>query len=279
MHILKNTKQTLEVTFDQGDADGDVAVVVTDAAGTQVATGNATLDADGRYTFDLAAQADVASLTVRWSGEWAAAAQSVETHAEIVGAFLFTVADLRDFNDRKLADDTDYPDALIAEKRDTITDYFEQVCNVSFIPRFARDVLEGENRQTLWLMKRRPSRLLSVTADGTEFDADAIAEVDVYDSGKLWRPQVWPWNPGNRRNVVVEYEYGYQVVPLKIREAAMVLARYELITSDLSDRTIAVNTELGNVRLSVPGEKYPTGIPVVDTALCQYDETRDLEAF
>jgi hypothetical protein len=232
----------------------------------------------GRYTYALQPQTDVASLTVEWAGEWAGVAQQIETAVEIVGSQLFTVAQLRDFDDRKLASTT-YSDDLLAAKRDEITDFFEQVCNVSFIRRYSRDLIAGEYRRTAYLMRRRPVKLLTVEINGQALTSDEITEIVLYDSGKIERQGPFPYNPVNGRNVIVGYEYGWPVPPARVVTAALVLARYELTTSDIGDRTLSVSNDLGVVRLSVPGEKYPTGIPVVDAELSQYDETSDMEAF
>lgn len=280
MHILTNTQGTLDVVFDAGYADGAVTVTVTNAAGGQVTTGAATKDntTPGRYTFALAPQTAVASLTATWAGAWGGVAQSVEIYAEIVATQLFTIQQLRDFDDQKLAA-TVYTDEQLAEKRDEIHDFFERVCNVSFVRRYARDVLKGEWRRDIYLMRRRPQKILSVTVDDLALSSDDVALLTTYDSGKLERPTLWPYRPVQPRNIVVEYEYGWQQPPAKIVEAAKVLARYEIVARDVGDRTISVNTELGQVRLSVPGQNYPTGIPVVDAALAQYDESSTLEAF
>jgi hypothetical protein len=73
--------------------------------------------------------------------------------------------------------------------------------------------------------------------------------------------------------VVVAYEYGWPTPPADVSRAAMILARYELVSSDISDRMVSFSNDLGEVRLSVPGNKYPTGIPIVDATLARYDET------
>jgi hypothetical protein len=168
---------------------------------------------------------------------------------------------------------------MLAAKRDEITDFFEQVCNVSFIRRYQRDQLSGEDRRNIYLMKRRPRKIITATVNGAALTVDDIAGMTLYESGKVGRLTYWPYNPTAGRNVVIGYEHGWQVPPAKIIEAAKILARYELVSSELGDRTLSVTNDLGTVRLSVPGEKYPTGIPVVDAVLFQYDESSDLEAF
>ena len=65
------------------------------------------------------------------------------------------------YGDRALANTTTYPDLDIRAARDRITDLFEQICGASFIPRFARDVLDGSNDDTISLSNRRPTRIIS----------------------------------------------------------------------------------------------------------------------
>jgi hypothetical protein len=281
MHYLTNTSAELEVILDAGNADDAVIATVRDANGTQLATGDATLDetTPGRYTFELAPHADVAAITTTWSGQWGGVAQTFETADEIVGTLLFTLGELRAFNDKKLADSTKYPDALLAAERDAVTDFFAQVCNVSFVRRYQRDELDGGWARDLWLLKRRPQQILSLVVDGVTLDEGDRTGITLYESGRMYRSTQWPWNPVNPRNVVIGYEHGWARPPLAIKRAALILARYELVVDDIGDRTLSVNTELGAVRLSVPGPNYPTGIPIVDKALEEYDETSVIEAW
>lgn len=282
MHILTNTQAELEIVFDAGYADAAVDIAIVDAHGRQVvASTPATKDdaTDGRYTYELAPQADVASLTATWSGMWGGVEQSIETTVEVVASQLFALNALRSFDDKALGSDSQYPDDELAAKRDEITDFFEQVCNVSFVRRYARDVVAGEWRYHTYLLQRRPQKILAISVNGVALSDDEIAAITLYDSGKVMRSTPWPWNPVSPNNVVVEYEHGWKVPPAKIVEAAKILARYELVTNDIGDRTLSINTELGQVRLSVPGQNFPTGIPIVDAALAQYDETSDIETF
>jgi hypothetical protein len=270
--ILVNTAATLSVDFSAGAADGSVTVTVTRDDGTVlVNAATAVHGAAGSYSYALAPVSEIDQLTIRWAGSWGGVAQSVTTYAEVVGGLLFTLAELRDFGDGKLASSSEYPDSLLIAKRADVTGLFEQVCAVSFIPRYAKDTLEGRNRRVLRLAHRRPNRLLTVTVNGTALSSNERAQLDLYPDGRIDHPAYWPANLP-RRNVVVAYEHGYKIAPARIKTAALTLARYELISTDLSDRTVSLSTDLGAVRLSVPGEKYPTGIPVVDAALIRFSE-------
>lgn len=77
---------------------------------------------------------------------------------------------------------------------------------------------------------------------------------------------------GGYQNVVVEWERGFSVTPEPIKRAALALAHYELISSEITDRMVSFANELGTVRLSTPGKWTPTGIPLVDATLMRYDK-------
>lgn len=270
-HILKNTQATVEITFTAGDATGNVTYSATDADGTVVASGTATNEVEaGRYTFVLAPQAAVKSLKIVWTGTWAAAVQSMTTYAEIVGGYLFTLAEARAYDKAALASTTDYPDATIAAARDGITDFFEQVTGVSFVPRYGRAVTDGMGYD-LWLPHRQLRTLLAGSVDGTALTVAQIADVEVYESGRMYRTDAWGWSSSpSRRVVVVGYEHGYLSVPWDVHQAALMYLKYVLKSSDVSDRTVSWSNELGTFRQAVPGRQYPTGIPAVDAALGRY---------
>lgn len=267
--VLKNTQATLEVTFTSA-ADGTVTVTTTKGDGSNGPGGNATRDgATSRYTFVLAPQAEVESFVVKWAGVWGGVAQSVETRVDVVGAQLFALSEARAFDNRALQSTSLFPDAALRVARASVTDFFEECCNVSFVPRYARETIDGNGDTRLRLSKRRVRKLLSVSIDGVALSAPDLAALKLYDWGRLVREGGWS---EGARNVAVSYEHGWASVPAAIRRAALVLSRHELVVSDHSDRMIAVSNELGTVRMSVPGRDYPTGIPVVDAALARYDE-------
>jgi hypothetical protein len=268
-HIRRNTQGTLLIDRPPGPATG-VTVTVTNAAGTTVASGPAT-STGNTYTFTLPPQPNLDELTVTWSGTFDGVAQSVTTYAEIVGTYLFRVDTARAFGDRVLADTTRYPDADIEAMRAEITDMFEQICKVSFITRYGRDVLDGTNSASIDLTHRRPQRIISGSISGTALTAQQIADIALYPGGRaVWISGTWwPWR---RNSIQLDYEHGWAMTPPDIGYAALVLCRYQLVSNDISDRMIAFDNDLGTVRLSIPGRQFPTGIPIVDATLARYDE-------
>jgi hypothetical protein len=270
--ILKNTRATLEMVFSAGNADAAVTVTVTGADGAAIQSGSASALGSGDYTFGLNPLAELNSLTVVWAGTWSGVAQSITAYADVVGANLFSLADLRAFGDKVLANATTYPDADLRATRGRITDKFEDRCSCSFVPRFARDVLDSTGNCRIWLSRKRVRRIISASVDGVALSDLTILKP--YPTGRLERTTgTWGSGWNNWQNVIVSYEYGWPSPPADISRAAMTLARYELVSSDISDRMVSFSNDLGEVRLSVPGNKYPTGIPVVDETLHAYDET------
>jgi hypothetical protein len=270
--ILKNTSATLQETFSAGAADGTVTVTVTRADGTALTSGPATHGAGGVYTFTLAPQAALDLLTVTWTGAWSAVTQSIVSYAEIVGGNLFAIADARAFDDRVLSDLTKYPDVDIREARERATDLFESVCGVSFVPRYGRDTLDGTGTSTIRVLKSKVNRVISASINGAAMTAGDLAGLTIYRSSDIVRYSgVWNGPTASAgQNVVIAYEHGYVTPPTDIRRAALTLARYELVSNDVSDRMVAFDNDLGSVRLSVPGYNYPTGLPVVDATLNRY---------
>jgi hypothetical protein len=97
--VLRNTAETLTVTFYSGesgtDADGAVTIGIVDEAGaTVVASGTSTTSSgSGVYTYDLAAQSNLKNLTATWSGTWGSA-MTFGTHHEVVGGWYATPAEV-----------------------------------------------------------------------------------------------------------------------------------------------------------------------------------------
>ena len=281
MLILKKTQGTLDVEFDTA-ADANVTVTITDADGNAIETAaDATHDSGGRYTFALPPQPNVADLTCEWTGVFDGVAETLETDASIVGRRLFTIPELRAFKGGALSNADAYPDELLAGAHDEIADFFQRVCDVSFIPRYGQTVMNGNWRRAIWVNHRKLRKLLRVAVDGTVLDDSVVSQMAIYASGKVDRTALWGsyWQGWRDDNVAISYEHGWASPPARIRSAALLLARYELVKTDPTDRMVAVSNDLGTVRLSIPSFVYPTGLPPVDAVLARYDEHSPIEPF
>lgn len=269
--FLRNTEAVLSITFSSGAADGDVIVTVTSEQGTLVETGTAIPDlvTTGRYTYPLSPQTELNRLDVAWTGAWDGIEQTITIEAEIVGAYLFTIAEARAFGDKQLADTNAYPDEDIRDARERIADEFQFICSVPFFPRYEHSVFDGNGNTALFLPYKRVLRLVAVTVNGIPLGSSDLANVYVHPSGRLER--LGGWTRG-QQNIAITWERGYRIVPEGIKYAALAFAHYQLVNSEITDRMVTFANELGRVRLSVPGRNNPTGIPLVDSVLNRFND-------
>jgi hypothetical protein len=285
--IAKSTAGTLSHTFlvDEfpADATGTVAYAVTDAAGNAVASGNATHGEVGTYSFVLAAQSALAALTITWSGTVAGAATTQTTYAEIVGGFLFSLAQGRG-SDEVLADNGEYSTAELVAARLEVEWECENICDRAFVPRYERVVLDGTGTgQVLLRMSQQDRSVAEVRAirsvkmassvDGTftSFTVGQLADLAPGADGALVRTGGDIFTEG-RSNVIVEFEHGWDRPPPDLVRQAMVRLRtvLNIPKSGVPDRTSSFTmTDGGTFRLDMPGP-FKTGIPSVDAAYARY---------
>lgn len=274
--VLKNQPGALTVIF-SGAADGAVTVTITDAVGNVVVNAAAaTHGTGGTYTYTLAPQSAVASLTAVWSGTFSSVPETITQQIEVVGAELFSLSDIRAF-DSALAGKSD-ADLIAARVR--ARELFEARCGVSFVPRWGTTTTDGRGQTGVWVDHRRVRSVISGTVDGTALTSDQLAQLTIYEDGKIDRFGYWSWWLGDRpHNVTLVYEHGYAQPPSEISRVGMILARYELTASNLADRWISQSNEFGIIRQAVPSMQNPTGIPIVDATLARYDETPILAVY
>jgi hypothetical protein len=271
--IVRGSPGTLALTFTVDevptDMDAPPTVTVTAVDGSQMAVGGSTRTGVGAYTYLLPAQAQLSPLTVVWSGLLSGQAVSATTYAEIVGAEYFSVMELRYF-DNVLLNTTKYPTNKLIDARLAAESDFEDFCNRGFVPRAYRETVIGDGTGSLWLAKPDPIRFLSLTVNGEDWSARTFTRPDdnlhvvTLDSG------VWPSNG----RVVVTYEYGMPTPPVRVKNAAMKLAKYRLVQdqSRIDERATAMTIpDFGTFAMATPGMRDSiTGIPDVDVVLWDY---------
>lgn len=282
MRVLRNTGAVLEQSFyldgELANADGAVTITITRSDSTAVATGAATSNpSTGKYDYTLAPQADLNILKAVWTGTFSGVVQSVTSYVEIVGNHLFTEAQARSFDDASLSDTTKYADSDIADARDRITDLLEHHTGVAWVPRFARETLDGNqspyvarlysNTGSLRLRHTRVSRLLSVAVGGTAYSSPELAALYLYDWGDI--ESLTPWLAGYR-NIVVEYEHGYDYLVDGVDRIALRWLRTMLVSSDIDSRVVAM-TDAGGESYSY-SRSTPSGIPEVDNWIASHDQ-------
>lgn len=283
--ILRDSGGELTLsTYDAGGAPADVngteapTLAVTDSGGTSVAGFTPSRTGPGAYKATLPGNLEVLdSYDIVWS--WTNG-QSRRTQFELVGGFLYSIAELR-ADDPALADAVAYPAALIRDWRAAILERFTKVTRVSFVLRGRRAFLDGKGRSELLLPDIETQRVVSLKVDGVALSAGNLAKVKVYPHGELL------WDGGSFaagfRNVEVLYEYGMVSTPEAVARVARRFARHLLLTAapnsaaEEHERATAVFTDAGGYRLTIAGRDGPTGLPEVDAVLAQF--THKLEGF
>ncbi len=284
--LLQSTSGTITLIIRDADgvamnADALVTATVYDSADVQVATGLATKRADttGIYDF-LLTQAQTATLDryrTTWTCMIAANQNTFTTRHEVVGAFLFTIADLRDrFSELTAAK---YPSDRVRSARDAVEERFEERKGneIAFRPRGRRVILDGPGGDLLTIGDLYPRTIVSASIDGVALDAGELAEMRLIDAGFIRRPDGKQWTAG-LGNIEILYEYGLDAPPEPITDAALILAKHLLIRSPLGERATSETTELGTFRIATAGRDGATGLPEVDAILDQFGVHRPVVA-
>jgi hypothetical protein len=279
--ILRGAPATL--TYEHLDADGEaldatgaLTVGVTRADGTVVlAPGTATVKpggSTGRYTVALTAAqtAQLDLLTATWSDAAAPTAARTTVHA-VVGAFMFSVAELRAF-EKGFDDVAEYPSPKLIAARNHAEDEVERICDRVFVPRYRRVVLDGTGEDTVLTGCSEIRTVRSVreyastgSATYTTFTASQLAGLVPTPDGALRRTdgRVFDFGFGT---VVVELEHGLTVWGDDLRDAVMTRAadRARRFDSQIPERAARYTGADGfSFDLTIPDE-FSTGIPAVD---------------
>jgi len=259
--ILRASGATLTHTIRVGeaatDATGAVTVTVTRLDGSAVQSGTATLAGagTGKYTFALDPVAQLDTLAVDWAGTVAGMVRTERDLVEVVGGYLFELADLR--AEHKV-DPVRFPTAVLEAKRIVAEVECEDICGVAFVPRFTRVSLDARAGRDLLLPHPYVRALRAVTVGGVVWPLD---QAQVTSSGVLTTAGGWPAGPA-----VVEYEHGVDGPPPDLVDAVMLRA-FSLLGragSAVPQRAITWSAEAGGTyRLALPGARK-TGIPDVD---------------
>ena len=273
--VLRNTAETLSVTFYSGETGTDVSTgavtigIVDEANATVVASGTSTTSSgSGVYTYALAAQSNLKKLTATWSGTWGSA-MTFDTHHEVVGGWYATPAEVRAM-DSILGEATTFPLADLIDAIDYSTAIIDDYTGASWVQRYHRFVLNGTDTDLIRVPVMFPTTLLAASINGVALTAAQITNPALFDDGILQRKSdVWDYtDPGNL--VVIEVEAGvFTVAPNDLRWAARTLARYHLLeqVSRIPDRAISVQSEFGQIQLAQPGMNRPTPLPDVNVVL------------
>lgn len=275
LRVLVTTEVTLTHTFYVDEVatapTGTLQAAVKRLDGAPIAGSPFTYVVSGTTcSFALPEQATIDMLTVDWTGTLAGAIVSVRDYVELVGGFLFGLAEARTKHP-SLANTVTYPSSLLASKRIEVEQECETICRRAFVPRFARETLSGNDTDRLPTFHSELRTVRAASIAGVALTGTALTGLGVTDFGVIKRPggAVWPAGTGN---VVVEYEHGLDYPPADLSEAAILRLRSRIAytLSGIPDRAISFAVaEGGTFRLSMPS-KQQTGVPDVDGVYEKY---------
>lgn len=248
---------------------GSVTVTVTGSDGTQLATGpGVPVDGStGVYTFPYTpTKLDVIT------AEFVATSQTVTVAAEVVGSFVFSLPALRNYD--SVLTQAKYPSAVCQAAREYVETRFEQITGRSFTQRGYTEVVYGDGSNELFLAHPDALDVVTVSIDGTT--TTVTVHRDEYSQALVREDDVWPAGS----EIVISYVYGFAEVPADIQTAAMMYAKYNLVSvkaavdprmtqlriPDFGDRSGGAAT----VNISTPLRNDETGLPDVDAVLETY---------
>ncbi|HEY2086758.1 MAG TPA: hypothetical protein VGH54_12145 [Mycobacterium sp.] len=283
--VLQGTPAVLNMTLADQDgtpvaASGALTVAVTQADGTVVlAAGTATTSPNtGVYTVTLTAAQTAALnlLTAVWTD--AGNGRVTTTKHEIVGGYYFSISDARTSNNSLIADTAKYPDALLLSTRQEVEEEAERICDVAFVPRYRREILDGLATPEIILGANMIRTVRSVKIypipGGTQFTALTAAQL----SGLRWDPDGmlhrtdFGFFDEGRGNIVIEYEHGWDQPPADVRRASLTRLRSRLNfeVSGVNERATTFTADNGQSYKLATADAFSTGIPDVDAAYDRY---------
>lgn len=288
--VLVGTPATLTGKFYDQDGElaeptGTITATVTGADGTVVlAAGTATTaGTTGVRTVSLTAAQNsrLDLLTVEWTN----GTTTRTTTVEVVGGYYASVRTIREADD-VLADTRKYPAALIVEARRRVESEFEDLCGVSFVPRYRRWRTSGKGTHALHLPDTMLRKVRKVRDYGLglsptsyyDFTATELAAIPADSQGIAWRTDGFFYSRGTD-NVVIDYEHGYDRPPSDLDSAFMLRVRDVLNRHNrgVPDRATTFTSDVGGTySLLVAGRGGSlTGIPDVDVVLKRYSMRLD----
>jgi hypothetical protein len=269
--VLRLTPATISNSWYEDGVIADPGVVTVDIAradGTALVTDGATSGTGAAArTYNLTAATHtnlLDTLTVTWESTTKG---TVTAYVEVVGGFLFSVADARAVS--PLQNTTTYPTAKIVAVRTLVEEAIEDACGVAFVPRYTRETLSGVGEADLPLNRARLRSIRSVSIDGETLASADLAEVGIHSARYINYPNHWDQGYSN---VIVGYEHGFDFPPARISRAAILLAKRWLVEGPIDDRATSLITEDGTFALTTPGLRGALfDLPEVNAAIEEYN--------
>lgn len=230
-----------------------VTVDITNAAGDDIGSGIAAVSAAAPADFSVAINTAMTTsldrLTLVWT--WGVG-RTTTTYVEVVGGFLFTIAELRQIG--PLGSDANYSNVTLANVRSAVEDAIEAQLGYALVPRF-RTTRFGVPLSTVRLAPYLRS-VRSISDDGTDVDvADVTYDYTGYVTGYSFTGPT-----------VFGFEHGLDAPSPQATAAALLLAKTWAIKGPIDDRTTSFTSDVGiTSQLLTPGIGGSIfGLPAVD---------------
>jgi hypothetical protein len=288
LQVLRGTSATVTVTFQvngvgQNLDSGLPAITLTRPDGTAgPASGTVTSLGAGAYSFVIAAQAEVTWLDYTAVGTVGGQPQTLRGRVEWLGATLFDIAEIRALSiggDTPFTSSVTWPDAKLHEARSATLDEFEHFLGFSPVPRFAREIVDGDGSWYLLVPHLKAHRLLSVTVNGV---AQQVSSYTLKPSGVLAATSGYTASgtfTAGVANVAVEYAHGSERVMGDGGNVAMLRAAMRLqpgISSTARSITTpdGVTYDLGDMagQVTRAGTTRRFGVPAIDSWLQEWSQ-------
>lgn len=246
LRVLQSTVADIGETFYRDGVATDptpatATVTITRDDGTAVVTDAATARSGvGEFVYSLSA-VDTASLDVL-TVVWTSSLGSLTTTVEVVGGFLFTIAQARAL---KPLEQVAYTAQRIVDARTLAETALEDACGVAFVPRYKRESVSGNGGLELMLSQPRVTAIRSVSLDGA---AGTAADFLPNGSGILYTANRFE---RGYQNYEIAYEHGWPSPPPRVTQAALKLAKRYLVDQPQSDRATSMTTDDGTTQFLV----------------------------
>jgi hypothetical protein len=267
--VLQNSGATITATFEVDDVATDPApdtatVTITRSDGTVLATDGVTNNigvGEFSYTLTPTQTSVLDTLTATWKATIDDVDHVVTSRVEVAGGFLFSLPEARDMD--PLNDATTYPTAMVRRYRTLAEQALEDLCNVAFVPRYTVETVTGG--PDFLTSKPKVRAIRSVSIDGVDrsdmfasnFQATGRVESSVATARQM--------------TAQIGYEHGYDEPPLRVRQAALLLAKNWMVRGPLDDRVTALQTQDGIFPMMTPGVRGSlTEIPEVEAVIQIY---------
>lgn len=230
--VVRGRSATLYHTFYVNGTATDPApdlatVTITRDDGTVVVSDDVTVNEATpglvSYTLTPTATGQVDRLQLVWNADFNGLTQEFVDVVEVVGGVYFSIAEARALS--PLNDLAAYPSRAIVEARVAAEQAVEEECGVSFVPRYDRATVNGDDTYGIRLPYPLVRAVRWAKVAGATRD---ISGITGGGAGYIYDTAWWPHGWGN---VQVGYEHGYDEPPEGVKRAALSYARQLLVDS------------------------------------------------